>query len=130
MIDSAKTVLETIKVTARLSRTEQEAIDFAIEELGKKEDLLETIQDIKDNVYQQGRADREKELSELPNEYSEKLWKIAYQKGKTNGAREFAEWLANGCSFMRRLGEDDMHTVDELISEWQKGAENDVQRLQ
>lgn len=34
--------------------------------------------------YERGRADRDKELSELPNEYSDKLWKIAYERGRTN----------------------------------------------
>lgn len=38
--------------------------------------------------YEQGRADKDKELSELPNQYSEKLWKIAYNKGKANAIDE------------------------------------------
>lgn len=29
--------------------------------------------------------DKDKELSELPNQYSEKLWKIAYDKGYKQG---------------------------------------------
>lgn len=48
---------------------------------------------------------------------------IYTNKLKADGAREFAEWLANGCTFMRRLGEDDMYTVNELISKWEKSKE-------
>lgn len=104
MIDSAKTVLETIKVTARLSRTEQEAIDFAIDELGKKEDLLETIKDIKDNVYLQG---------------------------KEVGARNFAEWLCQKSDIGYVNCKDfatetfDIIPIDEVLAEWQKGDLND-----
>lgn len=35
--------------------------------------------------YEQGKADKDKELSELPNQYSEKLWKNAYNKGYEQG---------------------------------------------
>lgn len=48
-----------------------------------------------------------------------------YYKGKLDGAREFAEWLANGNTFIRRIGSAEMKTIDELLAEWQKGAEND-----
>ena len=42
-------------------------------------------------AYEKGRADKEKELSELPNQYSEKLWKIAYNKGKADMKKEIEE---------------------------------------
>lgn len=74
--------------------------------------------------YQQGRADREKELSELPNEYSEKLWRIAYQKGKTDGAREFLAWYAGG-ETMPSFGRYAKCNIDDVIAEWQKGADNE-----
>ena len=96
MIDSAKTVLETIKVTARLSRTEQEAIDFAIDELGKKEDLLETLKDIKDNVYLQGRADATNEFvtrfekENITDANTEKLKRLIFEM------KRLAEQLQKG----------------------------------
>lgn len=55
----------------------------------------------------------------LADEEVSKKERIAYQQG----AKDFAEWLANGCAFMRRFGEDNMYTVDELISKWQKANE-------
>lgn len=48
--------------------------------------------------YQQGRADKDKELSELPNQYSEKLWKNAYERGKTNAIEEFVDLYEKFCN--------------------------------
>ena len=86
------------------------------------------IRDIIEQSYFGGRADREKELSELPNEYSEKLWKNAFDKGKAEGAREFAEWLTNYafdhidyvCNghFINRQGRQ--VSVDEVLAEYEK----------
>lgn len=39
-------------------------------------------------VYEQGKVDRDKELSELPNQYSEKLWNTAYDRGYTQGRED------------------------------------------
>lgn len=41
-----------------------------------------------DYAYQQGKEDREKELAELPNQYSERLWKNAYDKGRADAIEE------------------------------------------
>lgn len=50
-------------------------------------------------AYKQGKADREKELSELPNEYSEKLWKLAYSRGRTDAIDEFKTDIINKIDF-------------------------------
>lgn len=34
--------------------------------------------------------------------------------------RKFAEWLANGNTFIRRIGTDKLTTIDELIAEYEK----------
>lgn len=38
--------------------------------------------------------------------------------------RKFAEWLANGNTFIRRIGTDKLTTIDELISEYEKEQKN------
>lgn len=58
--------------------------------------------------YEQGRADREKELSELPNEYSEKLWKIAYEKGRADERTRVIDEYKN------RLKEEWLELDDDL----------------
>ena len=54
------------------------------------------------------------------------------KQGKADGAREFAEWL---CGKYSRIGQDSIgfeifkniywKPIDEVLAEWQKGAEND-----
>lgn len=44
-----------------------------------------------EDIYQLGRADKDKELSELPNQYSEKLWKIAHDRGYEQGRADQKE---------------------------------------
>lgn len=41
-----------------------------------------------DAIYNKGKADKDKELSELPNQYSEKLWKNAYDRGYQKGFQD------------------------------------------
>jgi len=43
--------------------------------------------------YEQGIADRDKEMSKLPNEYADKLWKIAYERGRANERNEILSML-------------------------------------
>ena len=39
------------------------------------------------------------------------------------GAKDFAEWLANGNTFIRRIGSEEMKTISELLAEWEKEQE-------
>ena len=54
------------------------------------------------------------ELLPVETELWERDMNFAYDKGRTDGAREFAEWL----------GIKEEH-VDEVLAEWQKGKENE-----
>lgn len=51
-----------------------------------------------------------------------KQWEYdrGYDKGKLDGAREFAKW----CEEKGYFDDYDSHTADNLLSWWQKGAEN------
>lgn len=60
-----------------------------------------------------------------------KQWEYdrGYDKGKADGAREFAEWLPQHFD-LRFSNNPDVwldeffnHTTDKVLSEWQKGAE-------
>lgn len=50
----------------------------------------------------------------------EKSVAIVTEEAYQQGAREFAEWLANGNTFIRRIGSEEMKTISELLAEWQK----------
>lgn len=71
-------------------------------------------------AYEKGRADKDKELSELPNPYSEKLWENAYNIGRANAIDEFAEkmkpiaikWFTYGCMYL-----GDIDTLAEQLKE-------------
>lgn len=82
------------------------------------------LSEIQEKAYRQGRADREKELSELPNEYSEKLWKIArdrgYEQGKSDAIEPIKAILEEGYTMM--WGE--IKTLGK-IREHLKGEENE-----
>lgn len=80
-------------------------------------------------AYEQGRADREKELSELPNEYSEKLWKLAYNRGRADASFEEQykqEWLTNHDKEIR--ADERAKTIDEFVGmikdKWNKKYED------
>lgn len=45
--------------------------------------------------YKKGRADKDKELSELPNQYSEKLWKNAHDRGYEQGREDAIDEYMN-----------------------------------
>lgn len=45
---------------------------------------------------------------------------FCYEQGKADGVREFAEWLANGNTFIRRIGTERLTTIDEIILEYEK----------
>lgn len=99
-MEDAKTVLETIKVTARLTRAECEAVDIAIEELETKIDLLTTIRSIKDNVYKQGKRDAIKKYKEKVEFEERWLMDCDAWNAKVSIAfdtlREYAEQLERG----------------------------------
>ena len=60
-----------------------------------------------------------------------KQWEYdrGYDKGKLDGAREFAEWLnARRCfgGWYKFDGDEEVKlTTDEILVEWQKGKENE-----
>lgn len=60
------------------------------------------------DAYDLGRHDAEKELKALGE--------CEYNKG----AEDFGKWLANGNVFIRRIGSEEMKTIDEHLAEWQK----------
>lgn len=39
---------------------------------------------------------------------------------KRKAVKEFAEWLANGNTFIRRIGTDKLTTIDEVLDEYEK----------
>lgn len=62
----------------------------------------------------------------------------AYQQGKADGAREFAEWLedndfefrCSGCKFKKECESESADStnitcVEFILAEWQKGEKND-----
>ena len=91
-----------------------------------------------DRGYEKGRADAITELLET-QKYDELSQKIAIDilergiaKGKSDGAREFAEWLCGKYSRMKQdsIGFEKFQniywkSIDEVLAEWQKEAEND-----
>lgn len=77
------------------------------------------------HFYEKGRADREKELSELPNEYSEKLWKLAYNRGRADAIDDFVkelEFRFFDDGLWEAVTKDDVLEIQEKLKEQMKGV--------
>lgn len=89
------------------------------------DECVKITQNLIDKAYQSGRTDAFQEIAYSDSVIKEPFETLAYNKGREDGAREFVKWLANGNTFIRRIGSEKMKTIDELLSEWQKGVSND-----
>ena len=95
--------------------------------------LEEQIQIVEDNLNEYGVCDITiEEFNYLKDELYSSGCLAGIELGKLDGARNFAEWL---CGKYSRIGQDSIgfemfqniywKSIDEVLSEWQKGAENE-----
>ena len=71
--------------------------------------------------YQQGRADEQLRSIESAKEQA-KEYRVALEKAKADGVREFLAWYSGG-ETMPSFGRYANYKIDDVIAEWQKGEE-------
>lgn len=102
-------------------------------ECGEESKCMKDVDEAKYTSYiegkKQGREDAFQEIAYSDSVIKEPFETLAYEKGKLDGAREFAEWLCSEkCGYINgnnhfTTGIEDK-SIDEVLAEWQKGAEN------
>lgn len=80
------------------------------------------LSEIQEKAYQQGKADEQLRSIESAKEQA-KEYRVALEKAKADGAREFLAWYSGG-ETMPSFGRYANYKIDDVIAEWQKGAEN------
>lgn len=71
--------------------------------------------------YEHGRADEQLRSIESAKEQA-KEYRVALEKAKADGAREFLAWYSGG-ETMPSFGRYARCNIDDVIAEWQKGEE-------
>ena len=76
-------------------------------------------------AYQQGRADEQLQSIEDAKEQA-KEYRVALEKAKADGAREFLSWYSGG-ETMPSFGRYANYKIDDVIAEWQKTYKQNVE---